>query len=260
MLLPMNGNTPRWYELGLSKDGLIVSAHPAILTMFQRPHLRRARANAQHLEIPDFVPPSPTQPWGHGGALLPVATANKDWLAWEVRWAKVQKLHLPYEAWSISASLQFLFALLSCIDEDEAPKDPDKPQLMTVDGVAASRSIYGGAIEISIASALYPWIQSRPHNTYDEWVGQAMFQTYSTMVARRGHRVSLHEFKCWIRHPNNITLIVPGNACGLAPADWDDPQDSPTRMTPGNTDNPMQQLTLLAGMAAIHDLARNDGF
>lgn len=122
MLLPTKGDVPRWYELGLMEDGLMVSADPIIKAMFSlvldHPE---PKEKTRTLKIPVFIPPTPNGAWGHGSVLKPVAAKVDRWLAWECKWPSVQQLHFPYEAWAVSASLRFLFLMLMAIKKKNAP-------------------------------------------------------------------------------------------------------------------------------------------
>ncbi len=58
-----------------------------------------------------------------------------------------------------------------------------------------------------------------------------------------------------------ITIDCPGNACGIHPdhnAGLRIEKDEGYEFTCHNVDSPAQQLTLLAGLAALHDKARKE--
>lgn len=133
---------------------------------------------------------------------------------------------------------------------------------MTVDGMRVDLdNFYGGALDMSIAPALYPWIQSHPNNTRLLQVAEVMHKVYTVITGQSSlFKTDLREFRCRLAHPNRITLDIPGNAKSLDPEDAQLRLNTYTRMVPHNTNHPRDQLTLLAGMAAIHDLARNAGF
>lgn len=53
-------------------------------------------------------------------------------------------------------------------------------------------------------------------------------------------------------------LNCPGNACGIHPViHWEEGENG-YKFSCHNVDTPMQQLTLLAGLATLHDKARQE--
>ncbi|MBU6431662.1 MAG: hypothetical protein KGJ58_01880 [Patescibacteria group bacterium] len=57
-----------------------------------------------------------------------------------------------------------------------------------------------------------------------------------------------------------LIMDCPGDACGIHPEVWDElAPDRGYKFSCHNVDNAIQQLTLLAGLAALHDMARTKG-
>lgn len=58
-----------------------------------------------------------------------------------------------------------------------------------------------------------------------------------------------------------LNLSCPGDSCGLDPENYDENcADTGYKLLPHNLDSPFQQFTLLAGLAKICQLAREDGY
>ncbi len=71
---------------------------------------------------------------------------------------------------------------------------------------------------------------------------------------------SRHSFQADLKNGGGLCMSCPGDACGIHPSDWYDVgKESGYRFSCHNTDNYMQQLTLLSGLACLHDLARKAG-
>lgn len=69
------------------------------------------------------------------------------------------------------------------------------------------------------------------------------------------------EFRVLLRRPKWVNFSCPGNACGLDPEDYYEKSlDWGYQLVPHNVDSPLQQLTLLAGVAMLYQLARQEGF
>ena len=67
---------------------------------------------------------------------------------------------------------------------------------------------------------------------------------------------SEHEFMAPMREVGVLHLSCPGNRCGLDPGWGDKKPGKGYESSTHNCDSPAQQLTLIVGLAALHDLAR----
>jgi hypothetical protein len=65
----------------------------------------------------------------------------------------------------------------------------------------------------------------------------------------------------WVESDGRPIITCPGNACDFAvyPDGVDLGESYPKEMHSHNVDTPTQQLSLLYGLACLHDLARADG-
>ena len=79
-----------------------------------------------------------------------------------------------------------------------------------------------------------------------------------TFTKMSGCRVDESSF--WVRLKNGrLIMNCPGDACGIHPENWYEENDKGYEFNCHNVDSPMQQITLLAGLAALHDEARRAG-
>ncbi len=153
---------------------------------------------------------------------------------------------------AISASLTILFMIL----RDEAETGDDVPQLLTVETMCAG-DMHGGSMHGAYSIDFVRWLSGfKEHQTIPE-MEQAMMFAYERMMTLR------HESRCSFRAFINDTkgwlnISIPGDACGLHPSSGMGCRDGRGyEFSCHNVDNSVQQLTLLCGLAALHDLARH---
>ena len=101
------------------------------------------------------------------------------------------------------------------------------------------------------------WLAKYPVHTEFKEASAAMRETYRFMFNDR------REFMLWrtearLLHPGYLTLDCPGDACGLHMSHHSNKPDEGSEFTCHNLDSPAQQLTLLAGLAGLHDQARQE--
>lgn len=258
----LQGDVPAWYTLGVSKSGaLIIRVHPSCEAALHRLATKppRVQEQATGLGLSPFIPPTKTR-WGFG----PVLTRHDDdegWLRWQ---CPLQQILSGEEVggedhwdrgYAVSATLETLFHVLRF----EFPATNTAiPQLLTIDGMAVERRMYGGALNATVSRRLGLWINQRITQGVrkEEAVITAMRRAYTRMWPRRIGRAEGTDFRCSYREPNLVFLDCPGNATGLGPDDVDSVSaESGYPLVPHNTDSPIHQLTLLWGLAALYQLA-----
>ena len=163
---------------------------------------------------------------------------------------KEHELHW-HETTTISASLNVLFMTLCC---SEIETFCALPQLMTI-RLITELGPHGGSIGGTYGIEMCDWLRVKNDNVPE--MEQAMMVAYDHMLtlrheSRRSFRTDLHNGGGWL----NVT--IPGDACGLNPSHDRMDMRLGYDFSCHNTDTPAQQLTLLAGLAALHDLVRKD--
>ncbi len=159
-------------------------------------------------------------------------------------------------SYAISASLKVFFILASF---PKIETDVSFPQLLTLTIVTA-RGDYGGAIGGEFGISLVEWLNSN----YCDKEETAKQMKYAAMCAyKRMFGISSFEeydFRAEISDVGGVMLDCPGNATGIYPESCYkiDIGKEGYSLTCHNLDTPMQQLTLLAGLAALHDLVREN--
>lgn len=252
---------PAIYEIGVENNGraLKVAIHSSVADFLKdisnRANVPLIEYLKKELKLPGFKGfDDPKKPWGFANAMIPLKTDNPNWITWQCKLPKKKGEVNWYSLYSICASLNFLSRVLVVAGEGGGDI---KPQLLEL-SLLTERGMNGSALSVKLARAFIPWIVSQAEylDQYQErhpLIVGPMKAAYEHMVWRE----SLGRFFAFFRPPKWVNLSVPGNACGL------DPEDYSTRepevgyeLLSHNVDTPIQQLSLLMGIAAMHDEAR----
>lgn len=153
-------------------------------------------------------------------------------------------------AHEISTSLDILTMRLHDYDH-EVPTI--FPQLITFE---ASGSPKHSALFGEIGIPLRRWLSSKPDHSLVPDAVAAMKAAHVWMFGAHGSLASHFEMR--IKDKGGLIASCPGEGCGIYPVDWNFREGRGYRFTSHNVNNPAQQLTLLAGLAALHDIARRE--
>ncbi len=157
-----------------------------------------------------------------------------------------------HQSEAVSASFSiFTMVLGHCEKDTSAPF----PQLMLVETITR-RDMHGGSLGGEISIPLRRWLISTCSRDDLSDVVLVMKTAYDKMFGLRDyHKFS---FRVEVREGGGFIMDCPGDACGLHPADWCMRDGEGYRFSCHNVDTSGQQLTLLAGLAALHDWARKE--
>lgn len=159
-------------------------------------------------------------------------------------------------AQAVSASFNIFFSLARY---PESETSSPLPQLMVID-VATRHDIHGGSLGGEFSIPLYEWLKSFEERTRFPEIIEAM-QNAQKKMFNKIDRYEGFGFRAYMLHKGGITLDIPGNACGIYNApdyDYGSPRKEGCKFECHNVDTPMQQLTLLVSLAALHDRARKE--
>ena len=158
-------------------------------------------------------------------------------------------------AFAISASLN-LFCQLAYFPEKRT--SAMAPQLLTVQ-LHTAQGMHGGELNGMYGIPLAEWLRSQPLHTGIPEMVRAMKAAYGHMLgASRVSEYNEYSFRAAIDHQNGwLNVDCPGNRCGLHPVRSPEPGRG-YEFSSHNVDTPAQQLTLLAGLAALCDRVRKD--
>ena len=154
-------------------------------------------------------------------------------------------------AYVISATLSILTDFLCLL---EKPTRSRLPQLLNLQ-VICQQGMHGGSLGGEYSIPLVQWLVAQgSHKKVPEMVS-AMRTSWTYMMEDKD---DLLKFRASIDYPNGwLNVDCPGDACGLHPM-RDIYSNNGYEFTCHNVDTPAQQLTLIAGLAALHDRVRKE--
>lgn len=169
----------------------------------------------------------------------------------EMRW------NLAY-AHSATLTVFFQVAEMFYYDQKGSPAlTAPLVQLITVE-TSTRRGNYGGALCGRYAALVRAELAREPKHTRSDEMELAMREAYDRMVGLRAF--DKNSFQASLPYGNGwLNVDCPGQACCLHPNHNADInyQGSGYEFSCHNTDTPVQQLTLLAGLAALNMLCRS---
>jgi hypothetical protein len=116
--------------------------------------------------------------------------------------------------------------------------------------------MHGGSMHGAYSVDFVRWLSSFKEHHIPE-MEKAMMLAYERMMTLR------HESRCsFLAFINDtkgwLNISIPGDACGLHPSSGMHCHEKEGyEFSSNNADTSVQQLTLLCGLAALHDLARH---
>ncbi|MBI2670288.1 MAG: hypothetical protein HYX20_04055 [Candidatus Yanofskybacteria bacterium] len=154
-----------------------------------------------------------------------------------------------HDAFAVSVSLTVFFQISYYIEIETSAKTP---QLLTVETIT-ERGMHGGSLHGIYSVPLVKWLSAIRGNVAE--MVTAMTEAYDYMFGLDS--LGGYDFRASVDYDNGwLNVTCPGNACGLNPSSNSTMRDGRGyEFSCHNTDSPMQQLTLLAGLAALHDKA-----
>ena len=175
--------------------------------------------------------------------------------------AEIPKSKTSWQAaYAISASFNVFSSLWGSFSKTET--SAPFPQLMiikTMTRKGACGCSLSGKFSIPLVKYLASLYRENSGPTSILPMIEAMITTYKYMMVGLG-RYSQFDFRAKIAYEYSwLNVGCPGNACGLGPADsaeFDMERGWGYEFQSYNVDTPIQQITLLAGLAALHDQVR----
>lgn len=157
--------------------------------------------------------------------------------------------------YAVSATLTTLFTWMRFPEmETSCPL----PQLMTVQTTTLQTSGHGSEMFGEYSREAVRWMRRRGAGHIPEMV-LAMRSAWAEMDGRV-KSVFVNDFRAYLSDDNGwLCTDCPGDACGIFPSHQRTGDgDRGYEFSSHNTDNPMQQLTILASLAVLHDLIRKE--
>ncbi len=247
---------PARYHLATNEEGLLIFVHKKAVPIASDFRANIVEAIAQRNNIPDlFLPPSADREWGFGHVLREQNSDNSDFISYVCELPKsFPPDGNPDRVFGVTSTLMLLFDALNLRNDTNSQT---KQNLMVQMAVDRTRDAYGSPISIKLFSPITHWIGEHATQRIKERIGDSMFEAFSKMWNTDGEFGN--QFRVGINHPNLIHLAVFGDACGLDP-EYIDKKSLTYTLVPHNTDSPIQQLSLLAGVAKLEELATEKYF
>ncbi|MFO0704845.1 MAG: hypothetical protein U0517_02620 [Candidatus Andersenbacteria bacterium] len=268
-------NVPACYRLAWRKDRLLICIAPApfveLLTQLTPESCFASRAKEQ-LQLAEFSPP--TRPaWGFGQSLRfaepqhrPHTRHSEDWPVIECRYERIlaSLISTPGQngymqrGYEISGSLQALFQALNA---HQPPAMGEFSQQLVIRLTADRQDHASLGADVAALARWQLCHASSVRGALVKSVRAAMSEAYGVLRDRR--LVFLEDFRVKLEQ-GLLNLTCPGNACGLVPECPTSPVATSAEqfvtnerigyeLVPHNTDSPLQQLTLLAGLAQLDE-------
>lgn len=157
---------------------------------------------------------------------------------------------------AISASFTF-FTLLSRYPEKETSSS--LLQLFTVRTITL-KEMHGGSLDGEFSRPLVEWLRTVAKMGKEvkiPEIAQVMMVAYGRMFGLKDY--DRFSFKAYLSEKGGLTADCPGDATGIHPSDRYFREGEGYEFYCHNVDNSAQQITLLAGLSALHDRARKEG-
>lgn len=251
---------PAVYEIGLKEGspGLTVRIHKKTIEAIT-PALNNADALKitylqQTLGLQPFIPLSEKK-WGFG-EVIEHLDEDERWVIFGCAFPE-QKIgqSIPWQLlYETSASLQLLFNALALTD---IITEATRPQLMHLRLITLKKQA-GGSLRVFLSRTMAAWLREQPDRSAHTEGLKAMVTAYKHLRKEMLGEVGEDDprFRAQFRD-QSILLVCPGNTCSLVNEDYKINPERGHQLAPGNVDNPIQQLTLLAGVAALHQSGRD---
>ena len=182
------------------------------------------------------------------------------------------KIHFPLRPQSVMATALTLHAVMISVDiclvanAEELPRT-NRFQLFTVSTRCVPEFPYGHAMQGYVFPAFRRWlihaaatVELSMVETALRQAGHALLQFDTKKEEREYRKLMDCMFRAYIYADGRFVLTCPGNACDIAiyPDSMPTDVEHACNFSCHNLDTATQQLTLLAGLAALSDLARRE--
>lgn len=166
-------------------------------------------------------------------------------------------------------TIHVLTSVLNCDMQNAVADASNQHQLLELETQCRpGYEMYGHSVAGNVSPRLVSWLRNKGEQAYKcrsslpelDAVGNAMRHTWR-VINQRTQWKSARFCGCTILRDGRFILTCPGNACDVAMyfdsrCDPEEPEE--VRFSCHNLDQPRQQLTLVAGLAKLCELARRN--
>lgn len=249
---------PRWYDLRIRDQSFVLKIHPEVVEEIRG----RVERIVDHKKLERFTGRvfAKRGRWGFGATFRTLTIDQSDWLVVECKLPFGENKKAKDCARTLALLLQ---AARFC--ENEIHTSSQNQQLLVVTGLLGEDTQSGWDLSLDIGKKLFAWTLANSKQMNKEIIDE-MKKVWMRLEGRRTLKHWAEDkFQAYL-HPNGgLYLQVPGNAADLCPAigselgSFDDLKESDHYngycLVPHNIDSPLQQLSLLAGVLKLQDVA-----
>ena len=239
---------PAWYELGLSKDGqaIQIGVHRLALQVLRNEPWGTAPLVTDALkEGLTFTEPYEGN-CGFNDSFKLIASNHPDWIVWEFA---LPKIHTD-EYNAIYALRLTIYAFLS-VGLRDIVSDTGWPENQLINVLAfetVSNRRGSGGLGARLHETVIDWVAKKSNHVHFLGIAKAMERAYFSIAENLGRHGRFH-----VSFDNSwFTMIVSGDASYINGEVFDDECE----IGPHNVDSVVQQISLLYGLAALHDSIR----
>jgi hypothetical protein len=244
------------YELVYREHTLVVRIHPKAWSEFPQVNWMETPIVKQYEKTYGFSFVSPdVGKWGFEKSLETSISAEDGWYEVCAKLPKIRNNDHNSQV-PLRVSLNLLFLILSIGLGEKKDTAHHLPQLIVVNGLRVEVGHHGGSLSAEVSDEVAQWIDQQPHEAHNTVIVQAMKDAYHYMWPedRKWSR-----FGALCRKTGLIYLDVPGQACGLGPDKYSGGEIvGGYELVPHNVDSGLEQLSLIAGLAKLHELVKKD--
>lgn len=248
---------PLWYDLGFDEKSvsIMIWLHPKafeLICVLLKETAPAVKDFINKFNFPSFITPTNIC-WGFGEMMKTTNEGKQISVKCELPVIKNGANIAWDKSFAVSATLNLLFSALWLMEETT---DDSLSQLLIIENMRTESDLYGGALSVSISPEVCRWINTFPDNYNHPKISGAMRTAFQKMWVEE--ESFMDRSTALLRKPKWINLDCPGDGCGLDPKDYYDAEQLNKGYTllPHNTDSPLQQLTLLVGVAKLCQLVR----
>lgn len=254
---------PCYYKLGWDSDlpGFVFSIRNELISKMHElltpntPIIGILKQD-KNLDLGEFVPPTESE-WGFGASIKKI-DQNEDFTNFRAQIPSdiIGMSSSIRKSIDLSVSLNLLTMFLN-YEQELLPPIPEESQLIAFTMKTEGSYMHGFALWVHLSKIMVDWLRLFEHNCNLIDVEQAMIQVRRVLRPddTRSDAEIKYNFTAEFSLPCWINLSVPGNACGLDPCEYEDERKG-YKLSPHNTDSPVQQLSLLAGVAKLCSMYR----
>lgn len=246
---------PSWYEIGLSEPTVLrFKLHKSALSEINKKtnwtHPNSIIADiVKRFKFSIFTPPSENT-WGFENVCIFHESTDPNWLEWKIQLRSRDERHNL----AVRSTLYLIRTVMKNVDIET---NSQKMQLMVIDAICLPMTERVADLSVILTPTTAWWISKQSHNqflTVVEAIASAYCFMCDSPITLDGFYISATGRLLYLNMPSSHTgcWLNPSGNCGTDRNGY--------VLDSHNTDNSVEQLSWIIGMAKLHDLIRADGY